>query len=165
MSPVIRDERSYLIGEIYDPFDIEVRIGKYTSIAEGFQIIASDHPMKEVSTFPFKEFYGLEYAPCTGRGPVVIGNDVWVGMGVSVKHGVSIGDGAVIAAKSVVVNDVAPYALVAGNPAVVKKFRFEKKVSDKLISIAWWNWDFDLIKARLGDFLDTGVFIDKYYKE
>ena len=162
---MILGEHSYIIGEVYNPFDIKITVGKFTSIAAGLQIIASDHPMKQVSTFPFFELHGLDYEHCQNGDEIIIGNDVWIGMGVSIKHGVKIGDGAVIGAKTVVTRDVQDYAVVCGNPFVTKKFRFSPPICGKIKSMAWWNWDFELIKARIQDFKYPEIFIDKYYEE
>lgn len=140
------------------------RIGRYCSFGEDVQIGRHPHPMHWFSTSPF--FYqgyqdvldrpappGIDLQP--GRDfphhspPVVlketvIGNDVWIGHGAFIAPGVHIGDGACIAAYSVVTKDVPPYALVAGVPAVVKRFRFAEKRVDRLLRSRWWEfapWD------------------------
>lgn len=78
-----------------------------------------------------------------------IGNDVWIGWGVLIKGGVTIGNGAVIGARSVVTKDVPPYAVVAGVPAKVIKYRFEQEKIDLLQQLQWWNWDIDRIYENL----------------
>jgi len=70
---------------------------------------------------------------------VTIGNDVWTGHNVNVLAGVNIGDGAVIAAGSVVTKDVPPYAIVAGVPAAIKRFRFSEKIVERLLRSKWWE--------------------------
>jgi len=70
---------------------------------------------------------------------IVIGNDVWIGDSVFIKRGVTVGDGAVVAARSVVTKDIEPYSIVGGVPARHIKYRFNKDVRDQLISIQWWN--------------------------
>jgi len=72
---------------------------------------------------------------------VKIGNDVWIGQGVFIKSGVNIGDGAIIAAHSVVVNDIPPYAIAAGVPAKVKKYRFNNEIINRLLELKWWNYN------------------------
>jgi acetyltransferase-like isoleucine patch superfamily enzyme len=67
------------------------------------------------------------------------GNDIWIGNNVTVLGGVSVGDGAIIAAGSVVTKDVAPYAIVAGVPAVVKRYRFGDKTIERLLRCKWWD--------------------------
>lgn len=78
-----------------------------------------------------------------------IGNDVWIGWGVLIKGGVTIGNGAVIGARSVVTKDVPPYAVVAGVPAKVIKYRFEQEKIDLLQQLQWWDWDIDRIYENL----------------
>ena len=155
---------SYFTGTIINPFEVDLSIGRYTSIADRMEIIASDHPMKQVSTFPFSELLGLDYARCTGLNKVTIGNDVWIGVRVGVRQGVTINHGAVIGAYSVVTKDVPPYATVVGNPARIVKYRFEQEVIDKLLSIQWWNWELETIKERIKDFNDINLFVEKYYE-
>jgi acetyltransferase-like isoleucine patch superfamily enzyme len=78
-----------------------------------------------------------------------IGNDVWVGYGAMILGGANVGDGAVIAAGSVVFTDVPPYAIVAGNPAKVVRSRFSPKIVERLLRIQWWRWPEDRIRANL----------------
>lgn len=73
-------------------------------------------------------------------GKIVIGNDVWIGEGVNIMRGVSVGDGAVIAARSVVTKDVPPYAIVAGVPARIIKYRFEPEIIAELLRLGWWKY-------------------------
>ncbi len=69
-----------------------------------------------------------------------IGNDVWIGHGAYIAAGVTLGDGAIVAAKSVVVKDVPPFAVVAGNPAVIKKWRFQPSLISPMLRCAWWRF-------------------------
>lgn len=78
---------------------------------------------------------------------VIIGNDVWIGDGVFIKSGVVIGDGAVIGANAVITKDVPPYAIVAGVPARIIKYRFENEIIQNLKKIQWWNYDFQEIRS------------------
>lgn len=70
---------------------------------------------------------------------VTIGNDVWSGHNVNIMPGVNVGDGAVIAAGAVVTKDVPPYAIVAGVPATIKRFRFPEKTIERLLAVKWWD--------------------------
>ncbi len=83
------------------------------------------------------------------KGDTVVGNDVWIGAGVTVMPGVHIGDGAIIAAHSVVTKDVAPYAIVGGNPARLIRKRFGDDLIDYLLRIKWWDWPPEKIFANL----------------
>jgi virginiamycin A acetyltransferase len=79
----------------------------------------------------------------------VVGNDVWIGYQALIMPGVKIGDGAIVAAKSVVVKDVPPYTVVGGNPAISLRQRFPDETIDALLKIAWWNWDIEKITRNL----------------
>jgi len=79
-------------------------------------------------------------------GGVSIGNDVWIGQGVTIMSGISIGDGAVIAANSTVVKNVAPYSIVGGNPARYLKFRFSDEIISLLLELKWWELSIEEIK-------------------
>ncbi len=77
------------------------------------------------------------------KGDTVIGNDVWIGMDTTIMPGIKIGDGAIIAAKSVVTRDVAPYTIVGGNPANKIKERFSNEIIEELLQIQWWHFDIE----------------------
>jgi virginiamycin A acetyltransferase len=83
------------------------------------------------------------------KGDIVVGNDVWFGYDSLIKNGVTIGNGAIIASRAVVVKDVPPYAIVAGNPAKVVKMRFNHASIERLQKIAWWDWDIAKINQNL----------------
>jgi len=86
--------------------------------------------------------------PCF-KGDTVIGNDVWLGYEATIMPGIKIGDGAIVAAKSVVTKDVPPYAVVGGNPANVLRQRFPAETINLLLEIAWWDWDIEKITRNL----------------
>src|SRR3990167_1791970 len=120
MSIVLGDQ-SYFEGD----GNSEAVIGKYTSIAGGVVLHRQDnHPWvmdrQVVSNYPFFERWQCDYPPCGGKGITQIGNDVWIGQQAHVMNGVVVGDGAIIACMAVVTKDVQPYAMVAGNPAMIK---------------------------------------------
>ncbi len=122
-----------------------IKIGNFCAIADHVSIwIHSDHRSDWISTFPFAVCGWSEVSnihdTTRSKGNVVIGNDVWIGSGVLILSGVTIGDGAVIGARSVVTKDVPPYAIAAGNPARIKKYRFDERTIQKLLAITWWNW-------------------------
>jgi acetyltransferase-like isoleucine patch superfamily enzyme len=110
---------------------------------------------------------GMGHPAC--KGDIVIQNDVWVGAKVSIMSGITIENGAVVAATATVTKDVPPYAIVAGNPAVVKGYRFSPTVINKLLAIAWWDWpqDKNMIKneAMLLWSDNVDMFIKKHYQE
>jgi virginiamycin A acetyltransferase len=132
-------------------------IGKFCAIARGVKFImnGANHQMDGISTFPFFIFgNGWEAAtpapgelPC--KGDTVVGNDVWIGYDALVMPGVTIGEGAIIAARSVVTADVPPYAVVGGNPARVVRSRFDEETVGRLRAIAWWDRPAAWISAHL----------------
>jgi virginiamycin A acetyltransferase len=83
------------------------------------------------------------------KGDTIVGNDVWLGYQALILPGVTIGDGAIVAARSVVAADVPPYTVVGGNPARELKRRFPQDVVDELEAIAWWNWPIDKVTKHL----------------
>jgi virginiamycin A acetyltransferase len=131
-----------------------LEIGRYCALAEGVRFImgGANHAMLGPSTFPFGIFGG-EWAERTmdlvmgaeSRGDTVVGNDVWLGYRALVMPGVSIGDGAVVAAGSVVVGDVPPYAIAGGNPARVLRVRYSDSEVERLLRVAWWDWPVPLV--------------------
>lgn len=148
------------------------KIGSFSSIAPGSRIVPNDHKMDWVTTSPIlavKDFgftdrdLNMEYCPFEKR-EVIIGNDVWIGANCIIFEGVKIGDGAVIAAGSIIRHDVPPYAVVVSVDKIVK-YRFSKDVIDKLLEIQWWNWSDDKIKENLNLLYNPEEFVNKFYKE
>ncbi len=143
-------------------------IGRFTAIARGARFImnGANHAMEGFSTYPFNIFNGgwekgFDQQTWTdaGRGDTVVGNDVWIGTDVTVMPGTVIGDGAIVAARSVVAGDLPPYAIAGGNPAKVIRLRYDEETIARLLSIAWWNWPADKITRNLdairGNDIDT----------
>lgn len=154
------------VHRITDRFHVE--IGKFCSIAPGVNILLDmDHRIDWVSAYPFGEkIEGIDKTNehPTSKGNVIIGNDVWIGMNAMILSGVTIGNGAVIAAGSVVVDNVNDYGIVAGNPAKFIKHRFSIAQIVALNKIQWWNWTIDKIKENI-DLLQSNaidVFIKRY---
>jgi virginiamycin A acetyltransferase len=132
-------------------------IGKFCAIARNVRFImnGANHMLSGISTYPFSLFgNGWErIMPETGdlpqKGDTIIGNDVWIGYDSLIMPGVNVGDGAIIAARSVVVNDIAPYTIAGGNPAIPIKQRFSPDVTNGLLEIKWWDWDVEKISRNL----------------
>jgi virginiamycin A acetyltransferase len=134
-------------------------IGKFCALAAGtrFLMPGANHAARGPSSFPFGIFGGswastmdlVLSAP--SRGDTVVGNDVWLGYQSLVLPGVTIGHGAIVAAASVVASDVAPYSIVAGNPARTVRSRFDDADVERLLQAGWWDWPIELISkhARL----------------
>lgn len=140
-------------------------IGRFCALARGVRFImnGANHKISGFSTYPFNIFgSGWESAtPQPGdlpyKGDTVIGSDVWLGYDVLVMPGVKIGDGAIVAARSVVVSEVPPYAIVGGNPAKVIKQRFPDEVVNELLAIRWWDWPADKITRNLPAIVGTDI--------
>lgn len=138
-------EGSYGLPEVHD-FDegTTLRIGSYTSIAAGVQIILGGHHRVDwLTTYPFPVMFD-EVSSIAGyngsHGDVIIGSDVWLCTGSMILSGVTIGHGAVVAAGAVVTRDVEPYSIVAGNPARHVRWRFDAQYRDLLLASQWWTW-------------------------
>ena len=133
-------------------------IGKFCSIACGtkFMFNCANHTLKSLSTYTFPLFYEeweLEKSNITtawdNKGDIVIGNDVWIGYEAVIMAGVHIGDGAIIAARTVVTKDVPPYTIVGGTPAKEIRKRFDAEIIQQLLLLKWWNWSTDKIRQCL----------------
>jgi len=135
-----------------------LRIGKFCSIAEGTVILlGGEHHTKWTTTYPLNIlFRDVKNLPRTAysKGDVVIGNDVWIGRECLILSGTTIGNGAVVAANSVVVKDVEPYAIVGGNPAKELRKRFDTETIDALNRIAWWDWPLEKVRENIRTLLD-----------
>lgn len=130
-------------------------IGKYCSISWNVSITGNTHDYKTLSPHPLSHFssFGFveENTPLTYK-TVKIGNDVWIGMNACILPGVQIGNGAIIGAGSVVTKDVPDYAIVAGNPARVIKYRFSDEIITCLLQCKWWDWPKEIITKNLDFF-------------
>ena len=118
-------------------------IGKFCSLARNVDIGGFDHDYHKVTTMPMFRFKQLSEGgnPSVGDKELCrIGNDVWIAAGTQILHKVSVGDGAVIGGGAVVTKDVPPYAIVAGVPARIIKFRFDEQTIEELLDIRWWDW-------------------------
>lgn len=147
------------------------KIGRFCSIGSNVRLICSDHPLGTVSTHhifynssehkeSFNKEYQFEDRIVRNDGlSLVIGNDVWIGDQVIIKGGICIGDGAVVGMGAVVTKDVPPFAIVAGNPANIIRYRFATSVVERLLKTEWWNWSVEQIKEKAALFRDPESFL------
>jgi virginiamycin A acetyltransferase len=141
----------------YDFIGDKLIIGKFCAIASEVKFImnGANHKISSFTTYPFGIFSngweaGIpELKDLPFKGDTIIGNDVWIGYEAMIMPGVKIGDGAIIAAKSVVTKDVPPYSIVGGNPAKLIKKRFSDDIIELLLEIKWWNWDIEKITENI----------------
>lgn len=162
--------------DCYRPPARPVHIGKYCSIGRCVFVVDGDHAVHHASTFPFREFGLSRDAPenrpadvTAARRTPRVGNDVWIADGATLMDGVTVHDGAIVAGNAVVtMRDVPPYAVVAGNPARVVKFRFEDALVSRFLEAQWWDLPDDIVHQRLAPLNDDPrQFLEKaeYYRE
>lgn len=156
----------------------KIKIGDYTCIANNVVLNPSNHPTNWLSVHPFqyrkvldKKLYGkfpinenyIEYNDCPKS--IEIGNDVWIGEHTFIMGGVKIGDGAVIGMNAVVTKDVPPYAIVAGVPAKVVKYRFSEEIIKDLMRLKWWELPYDFILTLPFDNINECIKKIKAYRK
>ena len=146
-------------------------IGKFCSISHGVKIGMGPHPLHFISTStvfyePYRGFVKKQlYNEFEDKGYTVIGNDVLIGANAIILAGVKVGDGAVIGAGSVVTKDVPPYAIVAGNPAKIIKYRFSKETIDKLLKLKWWDMDIEILVKNAELMKNPEKFIKRFLND
>ena len=146
-----------------------VSVGSYCSIALGVKIIPNDHRIDWVTTHPIASLrrYGMtskdfmfDYITDENR-KIFIGNDVWIGADCIIFEGVTIGDGAIIAAGSIVRKNVPPYAIVGGVDKILK-YRFDDVTIKKLLELKWWEWEGNEIRQNIRFFHNIKDFVDEF---
>lgn len=148
-------------------------IGKFANIASFTRIGPTDHPMDQASLHHFHYRSGdywddvendTDFFAHRHSRIAHIGHDTWIGHGAVIRPEITVGHGAVVAAGAVVTRDVAPYEIVAGVPAKPLKRRFDAQTAERLMALAWWDWDHATLRLRLGDFRKLPIlsFLEKY---
>ncbi|MBU1110116.1 CatB-related O-acetyltransferase [Patescibacteria group bacterium] len=141
--------------------DDGIQIGKYCSIADNVVIFGGgEHFLSRVTTYPLKQISKeLKTPDRFSKGKTIIENDVWIGEGVCILSGIRICNGAVIGARAVVTKDIPPYAVVAGNPMKIIRFRFNQTQINRLLAIKWWDVPEKELNKKAKLFLDVDEFI------
>ena len=150
-----------------------VTVGKFANIASFVRIGATDHPLDRAALHHFMyrtakywddAYDDAEWFAKRRSRRATIGHDTWIGHGAQIKPEVSVGNGAVIASGAIVTKDVPPYAIVAGVPARIIRFRQPPEIAERLERLAWWDWDHQTLRDRLDDFrsLSAEAFLDRY---
>lgn len=134
----------------------DMEVGRYCSIGAGLQCHGHAHPISSVTSSLAICDQGVQFMAAAMRDRAItrlamvsnpqkhspaIGNDVWIGANVTLMRGIRIGDGAVVAAASLVTRDVPAYAVVGGNPAKLIRWRFPEEIRTELSALAWWRYD------------------------
>lgn len=145
---------------------VNTEIGCFTSIANNVVSGGGRHPMEWVSMSPVfykgRDSVKAKFSEHNRRGvkKVVIGNDVWIGHSAILLQGVTVGHGAVVGAGSVVTKSVPPYAIVAGNPAKIIRYRFTDEIIKGILLSSWWDMPDDDLKKMGQYFTDVELFLD-----
>jgi phosphonate metabolism protein (transferase hexapeptide repeat family) len=161
---------SYVVS---DSNIIYSQIGRFCSIAAHTRLNPGNHPLAKAALHHFSyrtvsydlgEEDDAEFFEWRRRKQVRLGDDVWIGHGAVVLPGVTIGTGAAVGASAVVSRDVPPFAVVSGFPARLLYWRFDEKVREGLLRIAWWSWPREQLRAAMADFrkLSAEEFVEKY---
>lgn len=127
----------------------KLTIGSFCSIGPEVLFVLNEHNYKNISTYPFKVMFNRSPEEAIHCGDIVVGDDVWFGARTTVLSNVTIGQGAVIAAGSVVTKDVPPYAIVGGVPAKIIKYRFNPQTIEKLLKFDFKNINKEYVNNNL----------------
>lgn len=130
-------------------------VGKFCSISWNVSASGGGHNYNAITPHPFTHLpsFGIVSAKTDIEiKRITIGSDVWIGMNSCILQGITIGDGAVIGAGSVVTKDVPPYAIVAGNPARILRYRFDSEIIEKLLNFQWWDLPIEVIQKNISSF-------------
>ena len=146
--------------------DKKTRIGKFCAIAQNVVIGTGMHPLNylTIKSFTYKPM-GYWTIPEENRvqfinhKPVLIGNDVWIGINAVIMDGVQIGNGAVIGSNAVVTKDVPPFAVVGGVPAKIIKYRFDEKTIQRIQALQWWDFPPEILKKLPWNDLEKSLCI------
>ena len=174
---------TYGYEDLLEKYPLAKSIGRYCSINDTARIW-NNHPVNYITTHPFLDYpmyiswdkyserndllnkYGkyknnheYESSPIRNNRPVIIGNDVWIGANVIILPGVKIGDGAILAAGTVVTKDVEPYSIVGGVPSKIIRKRFNDEEISALLEIRWWDWPHEDIEKNIEYILKPDEFI------
>lgn len=160
----------YTYGNIrflsWDSLNEGLTVGSFVSIARDVVFLGGgNHKLSAFTTYPFEVKFQNKISEATSKGPIIIGDDVWIGQEAFILSGVKMGQGSVVAARSVVTKDIPPYAIVGGNPAKIIRYRFTENQIKKLIELDYSKISTDfflssnkLLSENIDVFLDSIEF-------
>jgi acetyltransferase-like isoleucine patch superfamily enzyme len=136
----------------------KIKIGSFCSIARNVSFQEYNHKTDRLTSyFICQNIFGDKLEnDITSKGDIEIGNDVWIGAQCVILSGAKIGNGAVIAANSVVIGEIPPFAIAAGTPAKILKYRFNEEIIEKIEGMKWWEWQKDNF------FKNKNLFLKKF---
>jgi phosphonate metabolism protein (transferase hexapeptide repeat family) len=148
-------------------------VGRFANIAAFTRIGPTDHPFTHAAQHHFlyrSSYYwddaadDPDFFAARAARRCVLGADCWIGHGAIIKPEVTVGIGAIVASGAVVTRDVSPFAIVAGVPAQPIRQRFSDAVIDRLLALAWWDWDHTRLRGALEDFrvMKAEAFLERY---
>ncbi|MFG5086317.1 CatB-related O-acetyltransferase [Campylobacter lari] len=147
------------------------QVGRYCAIADGVSMFATQHPLDKfsIASFTYEKNHRSINDACIERigklfptceldtssliAKLEIQNDVWIGKDALLKQGITLGHGCVVGQRAIVTKDVPPYAIVAGSPAKIIRYRFNEKIIERLLKLRWWDYHF-------ADFHDINLQLD-----
>jgi chloramphenicol O-acetyltransferase type B len=149
---------------VYSEDDPPIRVGRYSSIHETVTFMPGGEHRTDVATtwyFYYQQGIGNMPEANQSRGPIVVGNDVWIGREATIMSGVTIGHGAVVGTHALVTKNVAPYEIVGGVPARHLRWRFPEEIRAGLLATDWWHWPVPKVVAHRHQLknLDVARFI------
>lgn len=165
LMPGCRVEDSTFGAYSYAASDADImstEVGRFASIASHVRINPGQHPMERPAqhhcTYRRSQYgFGIDdhkFFQWRAQQRCHIGHDAWIGHGVTIMRGVRIGIGAVVGSGAVVTHDVPDFAIVVGIPAKIQRYRFDPATIERLLVIAWWNWDHETLTRRIDDLCD-----------
>lgn len=138
---------------------IHADVGSFCSIANDVYIGLAKHSLDYLSTSPiFTEkkngtgYSWVDKSCFVSSEQTIIGNDVWIGYRAIIRGGVTIGNGAIVGAGAVVTKDVPAYAVIAGVPAKVIRYRYPQNMIEQLEKVKWWEFKENVLQKNISIF-------------
>lgn len=145
-----------MLNVLTNGINAHLTIGNFCSIADNVTfVLSAEHPMNTISTYPFKAKLLSQGAEALSKGNITVADDVWICNNSLIMSGVTIGQGAVVAAGSVVTKDVPPYAVVGGVPAKIIKYRFSPELIEELLKVDYSELSVDMVREHIDELYES----------